>query len=345
MNNNSNVRFLIIFLTVFIFSFYFLNFFRDIMTFLALALILTYMFSPIMKYIEGKGLSKPFAIFVVYIILFVFIFSFIFFLIPASVNQLNSLIAEIPVFTQNIKKLILNFITPRVANISPKMVENISLNIDNALKEIQKGLMDYVKFIVVKITNIFYLIAFGSILVPFILFYFLVDLELFKKNFVSYLPAQKKEEVFKIIDDVDKILSRFIRGRIFTSIIVGILETLGLYLLNIKFALIVGVVSGILNFVPFIGPVIGTFIAILFSLENFSLIKILEIIILYIVVNQIEAFVLNPRILGKNLDLHPLTVILSFLFFGKLFGFLGILLAVPIMALIKVLFNHYLRTE
>ncbi len=342
---NNGLRFLITFIIVFIFFFYFIKIFRDIMTFLALALILTYMFSPIMKYLEKRGFSKTFSIFIVYIILFLFLFSFIFLLIPASVDQLNTLISELPHLTQNIKKIILDLLTPKMVNINPKMVEDVSKNIDSVLRDLQMGLMGYTKLIVMKITSIFSLIVFGSILVPFVLFYFLVDLELFKRNFVSYIPPTKRDEVFEIIEDVDKMLSKFIRGRVFTSIIVGILETLGLYLLGIKFALIVGVVSGILNFIPFIGPVIGTFIAILFSLEKFSLLKILEIIILYVVVNQIESFVLNPRILGKELDLHPLTVILSFLFFGKIFGFLGILLAVPIISLIKVLFNHYLKVE
>ncbi len=342
---NNGLKFIITFLIVFIFFFYFIKMFRDIMTFLALALILTYMFSPIMNYFEKRGFSKAFSIFIVYIILFLFLFSFIFLLIPASVDQLNTLIGELPHLTQNIKKVILDLLTPKMVNINPKMVEDVSKNVDNVLKDLQIGLMDYTKLIVMKITSIFSLIVFGSILVPFVLFYFLVDLDLFKKNFVSYIPPARRDEVFGIIEDVDKMLSKFIRGRVFTSIIVGILETLGLYLLGIKFALIVGVVSGILNFIPFIGPVIGTFIAILFSLERFSLIKILEIIILYIVVNQIESFVLNPRILGKELDLHPLTVILSFLFFGKMFGFLGILLAVPMMSLVKVLFNHYLKVE
>ncbi len=344
-NTNNGLRFLISFIIVFIFFFYFIKIFRDIMTFLALALILTYMFSPIMSYFEKRGFSRGFSIFIVYIILFLFLFSFIFLLIPASLDQLNTLIGELPHLTQNIKKVILDLLTPKMVNINPKMMEDVSKNIDKVLHDVQMGLMDYVKFIVMKITSIFSLIVFGSILVPFVLFYFLIDLDIFKKNFVSYIPPERRKEVFQIIEDVDKMLSKFIRGRVFTSIIVGILETIGLYFLNIKFALIVGVVSGILNFIPFIGPVIGTFIAILFSLEKFSLIKIIEIIVLYIVVNQFESFVLNPRILGKELDLHPLTVILSFLFFGKLFGFLGVLLAVPITSLIKVLFNHYLKVE
>jgi predicted PurR-regulated permease PerM len=112
----------------------------------------------------------------------------------------------------------------------------------------------------------------------------------------------------------------------------------------LKFALIIGIVSGVFNFIPYLGPIVGVILALIFALGN-PWWTLLMIVILFVLVNQLEAIYLNPNILGKGLGLHPLTVILSILICGQLLGILGVLVAVPLVAILKVLAIRYLIQE
>ena len=114
--------------------------------------------------------------------------------------------------------------------------------------------------------------------------------------------------------------------------------------MHLEFALIIGIVSGILNFIPYLGPIVGLVLTLIFALGN-SWWTLLMIVILFVLVNQLEAVYLNPNILGKGLGLHPLTVILSILICGQLLGILGVLVAVPLAAILKVLATRYLVQE
>jgi predicted PurR-regulated permease PerM len=159
-----------------------------------------------------------------------------------------------------------------------------------------------------------------------------------------FVSQKNKRDFREIVMEIDKILSNFIRGRLIVCFIVGALITIGLYLLQIKFYLIIGLVSGILNFIPYLGPIIGWVLALFFVLGKPWLVFIL-LTILFVAVNQIEAIWLNPKILGKELGLHPLTIIFSVLTFGGLLGFLGILFAIPLAATLKVIMYRYLVQE
>ncbi|HEC91863.1 MAG TPA: AI-2E family transporter, partial [Candidatus Atribacteria bacterium] len=111
-----------------------------------------------------------------------------------------------------------------------------------------------------------------------------------------------------------------------------------------KFALIIGITSGIFNFIPYLGPIVGVVLALIFALGSPWWV-LLIIVILFVIVNQIEAVLLNPNILGRELGLHPLTVILFILVCGQLLGVLGVLVAVPLAAILKVLTLRYLVQE
>jgi predicted PurR-regulated permease PerM len=172
----------------------------------------------------------------------------------------------------------------------------------------------------------------------------LIDIDLFKDNLLIFVSEKNRENFREIVIEIDRILSNFIRGRIIVCFIVGALITIGLYLLNIKFYLIIGLVSGLLNFIPYLGPIVGWVLSLLFVIGKPWSILIL-VTVLFVGVNQIEAIWLNPKILGKELGLHPLTVIFSILVFGGLLGFLGILFAVPLAAILKVIMHRFLVQE
>lgn len=321
--------------------FYVLSKLKWLFIYFSIALMLAYFFDPLYRYLIHKKVPKVLAIIVVFGIIIALLILTIVFLIPSVISQLNVLYREIPNFIENYQNLILS-IKPQLSKfINPADVEIL---LKENLSELQKGILGFSQTIIIYLSNIVSSITFGIVIIPLILFYLMRDMVIFKENLYIFVSKGNKKEFKEVLEKIDHIVSGFIRGRIIVCFIVGTLIGIGLYFLNLKFALIIGIVSGIFNFIPYLGPIVGVVLALIFALGQPWWI-LLMIVVLFVLVNQLEAIYLNPNILGKELGLHPLTVILSMLICGLLLGILGILVAVPLAAILKVLAIRYLVQE
>jgi len=321
--------------------FYVLSKLKWLFIYFSIALMLAYFFDPLYRYLVNKKVPKVLAVIVIIGIIITLLVLTIFFLIPSVINQLNILYKEIPNFIDKYQTLILS-LEPQLSKfINP---EDAEILLKENLSELQKDILNFSRTIIIYLSNIISSITFGIVIVPLILFYMLRDMNIFKENLYIFVSKDKKKEFKEILEEIDRIVSGFIRGRIIVCFIVGALIGVGLYFLNLKFALIIGITSGIFNFIPYLGPIVGVVLALIFALGSPWWV-LLIIVILFIIVNQIEAVLLNPNILGRELGLHPLTVILFILVCGQLLGVLGVLVAVPLAAILKVLTLRYLVQE
>lgn len=321
--------------------FYVLSKLQLLFIYFSIAFMLAYFFDPLYKYLISKKAPKVLAIIIVFGIIITLLILTIFFLIPSVINQLNTLYKEIPNFIENYQNLILS-IKPQLSKfINPADVEIL---LKENLSELQRNALGLSQSIIIYLSNIVSRITFGIVIVPLILFYLMRDMFKFKENLYIFVSKKNKKEFKEVLEEIDYIISGFIRGRIIVCVIVGTLIGIGLYFLNLKFALIIGIVSGVFNFVPYLGPIVGVFLTLIFALGS-PWWTLLMIVALFVLVNQLEAAYLNPHILGKGLGLHPLTVILSMLICGQLLGILGVLVAVPLTAILKVLFFRNLVQE
>ncbi len=321
--------------------FYVLSKLQWLFIYFSFALMLAYFFDPLYKFLLNKKVPKVLAIIIVFGIIITLLILAIFFLIPSVINQLNILYKEIPNFIENYQNLILS-IKPQLSKfINPADVEIL---LKENLSELQRSVLGFSQSIVIYLSNIVSSITFGIVIVPLILFYLMRDMVKFKENLYIFVSKKNKKEFKEVLEEIDHIVSGFIRGRIIVCFIVGTLIGIGLYFLNLKFALIIGIVSGIFNFIPYLGPIVGVVLTLIFAIGS-PWWTLLMIVALFVLVNQLEAVFLNPKILGQGLGLHPLTVVLSMLICGQLLGILGVLVAVPLTAILKVLFFRYLVQE
>ncbi|SFA71821.1 MULTISPECIES: AI-2E family transporter [unclassified Bacillus (in: firmicutes)] len=171
--------------------------------------------------------------------------------------------------------------------------------------------------------------------VPFALFYFLRDDEKFKPSILKHLPDDHKEEGNRILSDIDRTMSAYIVGQFIIALSDGILLYIGFLIIGIDNSLVLALFATSLTIVPFVGPILGIVPAIFVALLS-SPIMVLKVIIVAIVVQQIEGNLITPRVMSKSLDLHPLTVIFILLIAGSLYGFIGIIVAIPIYSVVKV---------
>ncbi|MGM0836384.1 MAG: AI-2E family transporter [Bacillota bacterium] len=180
------------------------------------------------------------------------------------------------------------------------------------------------------------------VIVPFIVFYFLKDGHKLLPFILKYLPQKHRIEGRRILTDIDKALSTYIGGQMIVALVNGFLMYIGYLIIGVEYALVLALFIVITAVVPIIGPALGVLPALIIGLmtDPFMAVKIL---ILLTIVQQIEGNLVSPLIIGNKLSIHPLTVILLLLVAGKLYGFIGILLAVPVYSVLKVLTKNFYR--
>ncbi len=178
-------------------------------------------------------------------------------------------------------------------------------------------------------------------------FYILKDLDFFKRLYDDTMSGLIKKndgrKLKNLTTDINFIISNFIRGQLLDALIVGILCSIGLSLIGLDFAVLIGMTAGISNVIPYFGPIIGSIPAVIVGLLSGSPIKALLALIVLVVVQQIDSTVISPRVVGDSVGLHPVFVMLSIIIGGAYFGLWGMLLAVPIAAIIKMFLIRWME--
>jgi predicted PurR-regulated permease PerM len=180
---------------------------------------------------------------------------------------------------------------------------------------------------------------------PVLAFYLLVDLPGFKERARRLLPDQVRPEVVHVVSQVGRVVGGFVRGQLLVALIVGVLSSLGLALLGVPFWLLIGMIAGFLNVVPFIGPFAGGVLAALVSLVFKDFSTALWSVVMFTAVQQFDNHVVSPNILKKRVQLNPVFILLALLLGGSIGGFFGLLVAVPMAAALRVVFGHVWRTR
>jgi len=184
--------------------------------------------------------------------------------------------------------------------------------------------------------------ASALIIVPFFLFYLLKDDKLFHRRMLAIIPERHRDSGEDILEDVDKTLSTYIIGQAIVALTIGVLMYIGYLILGLDYALILALFALITAFIPILGAFIGIIPAIIVGLTVNPLMA-LKVLILMIIVQQLEGNLLSPQIMGKRMNIHPLTFLILLLVAASLFGFIGMLIAVPVYAVIKVISKSFYK--
>lgn len=180
------------------------------------------------------------------------------------------------------------------------------------------------------------------VVVPFILFYFLKDDHKLRPFLLKYLPDKHEEEGNKILGDIDKTLFSYVTGQFIVAVVDGVLMYFGYKIIGLEYALILAFFAMFLTVVPFLGPVLGIIPAIFIGLLQGPG-MVLKIVLVLIAVQLLESNLVSPHVMGKRLNLHPLTVIIILMAAGSIYGFIGILIAIPFYSVVKVLVKDFRR--
>ena len=183
------------------------------------------------------------------------------------------------------------------------------------------------------------------VLIPVVTFYLLRDWDLLVDGIRKLLPRRTQSTVIRLCSEINEVLAAFVRGQLMVMFALGVIYTAGLWLLGLDLAFIIGMGAGLLTIVPYLGTMVGLVAAVLAAAFQFQDLFSMAMVLLVFAVGQtLEGMVLTPKLVGDRIGLHPVAVIFAILAGGQLFGFLGILLALPVTAALNVLVRH-LRDE
>ncbi|MGB8360277.1 MAG: AI-2E family transporter [Acidimicrobiia bacterium] len=182
-------------------------------------------------------------------------------------------------------------------------------------------------------------------LAPVLALYLLIDLERFKKRSLLLTPPKGREEVAYVTGEVSTALGSFVRGQLLVALIVGILSSIGMWAIDLPFWLLIGIVAGFLNMIPFLGPFVGGALAALVALLGGNFWQAVWAVVIMIAVQQIDNHLITPMIQRTRVNLSPLVIVLALVIGGSLAGLLGVLIAVPVTAAARILVGHLWRTR
>lgn len=311
----------------------------DIVVPFFIAIIIAYSLKPLVLKMETKNIPRSLSIIMIYVVLSSAIIATTIFIIPELIGNTKELMDKLPELTSKYQNLFNSYISniqsskwsPEIKGAILKEIQNGSNNVqDFIMSTLSKGLNTTMKSVPIFLDLTLSLI---------IAYYFIKDSRSFRDGFLSLVPRKWRNGLINTGREINEILSNFIQGQLFTALIVGILEAIGLFLINSKYPFILGLIGGIANIIPYFGPFLGCLPAVALALIE-SPIKALWTVIIFALVQQIDNAFISPKIIEGKLGLHPLTTILAVLIGGEFFGIIGMLISVPIFAIIKVILKR-----
>lgn len=310
---------------------------RGVLTPFIIAAVLSYLLDPLVDTLVKRGFSRLQALSFIYVIVILTGVVVVGLLVPAVVVELGRLSEFLPGFFRDVQGMAFDF---QSRYSQAQLPQPIRQAVDDAILAVQGQLLRYVSLAAQRVLGVFSAL-FSLLLAPILSFYILKDLDYFRARFRELLPRREPPEMRDMLSEVDGVVSGFIRGQLIIAVAVGLVMALGLSLLRIRFSVILGIFAGTAEIIPYFGPIIGAIpaVAVAWSMSRADAVKVL---LLVGAVQWLEGNVLAPRILGARVGLHPVVVIFALLLGFELFGVLGMIAAVPVTGIFRVVLERVL---
>lgn len=303
---------------------WFIYFIKGILAILFIALILTSLVDPFATWIGKKRIPRGLAVIIVYLILLGILIGFSVIIIPPMLGQTKALIRDFPAHWHNLTQWFSSLVNYELQSgflDSVKQWENkLPLTLGGAFSKLSSVFGGIISFFVVLV----------------ITYYMVVEDDAMKRIFRTTTPRKYQPYLLRIINKIQVKIGLWLRGQLILALIVGSLTYIGLMILGVEYALVLALIAGVLEIVPYLGPIIATIPAVFLGLSHSPLLALL-VLILYFVIQQAENHILVPKIMQKAIGLNPVFCIISLLVGAKIVGLVGVILAIPVATAISVI--------
>lgn len=298
--------------------------------------ILFYLCRPLIRVLEKWRVSRTLAIFLIFLVLIALVGGIVSLIGPIAQQQFQRLIENIPIMMAAIQDTISYW--QQNQQLIPEFVKDAAGDIGSRLQRVATATGAYIGSF---LSDVFSFV-FALVVVPFILFYLLKDQEKIAPGLLRFFPKSKEREIRQVLSDMDQALGSYIQGQLFVSTCVGVMLLIGYILIGLDYALLLSLFAMVMNVIPFLGPFLATVPAIIVGWFQ-DPIMVFYVLIVMVVAQQIESNLISPQVMGRVLNIHPLTIILLILVGGNLAGVLGMVLIIPTYAVLKVIAQHSYR--
>lgn len=305
-----------------------------------LALVVVVALNGPVSALSRRGWSRLQATAVAYLLFFLVLGLASWFLLPLLYEGGADLVSSLPQYTGRAVSFVNGLLHPgetsRVPGWVPELLGGLESNVRQLSADLSSEMARTAADVVTKALDILV----KSLLGALVAFYVLIDLPSLRREIMRVAAVRHRDEIAIVFDRVSRSLGGWMRGTVVDSVIIGTLYSAAFVMLGVPYGLIIGVIGGFVNFVPWLGPAVTVLLATVAALFV-SPGTALWVAIAVIVIRQIDDFLIAPRVLGDNVDLHPMLVVFSLLAGATLFGFVGLLLAIPFAAVAKSLFVYF----
>jgi len=298
-----------------------------------------YLLNPLVDYLERKKVRRVYSIIGLYLIIIGLLTLIIVTVIPLLRQQITSLVEQFPSFAQVVQQRFeellgsdfFNQLQSTIGFDSSKVTDDFSTRASALLSNAWSGIGTFVGRITETVLAI--------ITVPFILFYLLKDRKKLTPYVLELIPTRLRNRSFTVMLEMNQQISSYIRGQIIVSFCIGFLLYIGYLVIGLDYSLVLAVIAACTSIVPYLGPAIAITPALVVATVT-SPVMLLKMVVVWTIVQLIEGKFISPQIMGKTMRIHPITIIFVILTAGNLFGIVGIILAVPGYAILKVIVTH-----
>jgi predicted PurR-regulated permease PerM len=309
---------------------------------LVVALILLFILNPIVSRLERRGISRLWGALITYLVFLSLVGLGLRFLIPLLIDQGQEFAAAVPNLVDRLRGWIQG------------VSASLGFDAGGGGGGNQQQVLDFLGGLVSFTRGLFH-VALILVLGPILAFYLLVDLPKIRRGLEALIPERRRHEAKRVARDLGRALGGFFRGQLLVSLFVGLASSLVLFIVGLPYWAVVGMVTGLFNLIPLVGPFIGGIVAAIVAFSTETSGGLLDLApgwrlalgsaIGLAIVQQIDNHILSPNIVARTVKLHPVTVMLALLAGGTLLGLWGMLLAVPVVASVKVLALHVWDTR
>ena len=297
---------------------------------------IAWLLNPLVKKMTSKGLKRGFAVVITYFVMILVVGLVLWFTLPSLGEQISDIVTAMPKIANDIKGWSDELFT-KLSSMSLENLDTVKssfmLKIETFFGSIQTNLPETAVNIVSAVVS-----GLGKIAISLILgFYILFDFDKVSDNFIGLFPKKLKNDVVELMGKLNETLYSFISGTLWLSILLFVVSVIGFSIIGLNAPVLIAFVCVITNLIPYIGPYMGAAVAGAIGFAESPVIGILTLVFI-LVVQTLEGEILNPLVMSKKMNLSPITIIISLLVFEYLFGIIGMIIATPVVAILKIIY-------
>lgn len=306
------------------------GFFKAVLAPFAIALIISYVLNPIVNLLHDRKVPRTAAVLLIYAVFIACCAVILMNVIPMLIEQVEELNEHLPELTQRAQTLAEHY--------NRQLPASVRSGINRAAagfeKQLSEGITNFLSNIGAVVNTLFL-----AMIVPFLAFYMMKDADVFERAALEYVPRARRKHAVRLLKDIDAALGSYIRGQFIVSLCIGVLAYVGYLIIGLPYPLLMAFFVSLFDIIPYLGPFFGALPALIVA-STISWKMTLLVVVVNSLCQNLESNVISPQVVGRTMHMHPLTIIFVLLVGGELAGVVGMILAVPVYAALKVVAQH-----